>query len=235
MYVIIKIKLFLLFSEFGSFRREAPWQNIGSVDQWVLFHKVKTKKIKATPKVEDCLLSGAKFLDPKGSSFALCSYDSHQIQVLWANMFISKLQVKGVYWTDPTRIQSLEPKKTSFSFRYKLYKGRVPRKKCFLSGIVRKVRSGMAAARIFGLFSFCFELWTVVWVVWRPHERSPFHNIYFNPRNAPWAAGGINRGVYSSVYSYIHIYKKLPFLADFIKNWVHFIKNSDFLLKNDQI
>jgi len=31
--------------------------------------------------VEDCLLSGAKFLDPRGSSFALCSYDSHQIQV----------------------------------------------------------------------------------------------------------------------------------------------------------
>jgi len=30
--------------------------------------------------------------------------------------------------------------------------------------------------------------------------------------------------------------KKLPFLADFIINWVHFIKkNSDFLLKNDQI
>ena len=34
-------------------------------------------------------------------------------------------------------------------------------------------------------------------------------------------------GVYiSSVYSYIHIYKKLPFLADFIKNWVHFIKKT---------
>ena len=26
-----------------------------------------------------------------------------------------------------------------------------------------------------------------------------------------------SRGVYSSVYLYIHIYKKLPFLADFIK------------------
>ena len=45
-----------------------------------------------------------------------------------------------------------------------------------------------------------------------------------------------DRGVYSSVYQYISIYKKLPFLADFIKkNWVHFIKISDFLLKNDQI
>ena len=37
--------------------------------------------------VEDCLLSGAKFLDPRGSSFALCSYDSHQIQVdsIWTS------------------------------------------------------------------------------------------------------------------------------------------------------
>ena len=26
------------------------------------------------------------------------------------------------------------------------------------------------------------------------------------------------RGVYSSLFLYIHIYKKLPFLADFIKN-----------------
>ena len=34
----------------------------------------------------------------------------------------------------------------------------------------------------------------------------------------------LHSDVYSSVYSYIHIYKKLPFLADFIKNWVHFIK-----------
>ena len=28
------------------------------------------------------------------------------------------------------------------------------------------------------------------------------------------------------VYSY---FKKMPFLADFIKNWVHFIKNSDVI------
>jgi len=34
------------------------------------------------------------------------------------------------------------------------------------------------------------------------------------------------RGVYSSLFPYIHIYKKLPFLADFIKNLAHFIKNS---------
>ena len=38
-----------------------------------------------------------------------------------------------------------------------------------------------------------------------------------------------DRGVYSYVYKYIGIYKKLPFLADFIKNWVHFIKNSDVI------
>lgn len=31
--------------------------------------------------IEDCLLSGAKFLDPKGSAFCICSYDSPDIQV----------------------------------------------------------------------------------------------------------------------------------------------------------
>ena len=39
----------------------------------------------------------------------------------------------------------------------------------------------------------------------------------------------LHSDVYSSVYSYIHIYKKLPFLADFIKSWVHFIKNSEVI------
>ena len=54
---------------------------------WVTMEGLKTifKTSSATPphdqQVEDCLLSGAKFLDPRGSSFALCSYDSHQIQV----------------------------------------------------------------------------------------------------------------------------------------------------------
>ena len=33
-----------------------------------------------------------------------------------------------------------------------------------------------------------------------------------------------SRGVYSSLFRYNHTDKKLPFLADFIKNWVHFIK-----------
>ena len=43
-------------------------------------------------------------------------------------------------------------------------------------------------------------------------------------------------GVYILPFISILVFiKKLPFLADFIKNWVHFIKNSDFLLKNDQI
>ena len=37
------------------------------------------------------------------------------------------------------------------------------------------------------------------------------------------------RGVYSSLFPYIHIYKKLPFSADFTKNWVHSIKNSDVI------
>ena len=43
-------------------------------------------------------------------------------------------------------------------------------------------------------------------------------------------------GVYILPFISILVFiKKLPFLADFIKNWVHFIKNLDFLLKNDQI
>ena len=43
-------------------------------------------------------------------------------------------------------------------------------------------------------------------------------------------------GVYILPFISIFILiKKMPFLADFIKNWAHFIKNSDFLLKNDQI
>ena len=43
-------------------------------------------------------------------------------------------------------------------------------------------------------------------------------------------------GVYILPFISILVFiKKLPFLADFIKNWVHFIKDSDFLLKNDQI
>ena len=51
-----------------------------------------------------------------------------------------------------------------------------------------------------------------------------------NTRDRSLSDGPNNRGVYSSVYSYIHIYKKLPFLADFITNWAHFIKkNSDVI------
>merc|ERR1711873_396699 len=37
---------------------------------------------------------------------------------------------------------------------------------------------------------------------------------------------GVSKGPLSR---YIHTYKKLPILVDFIKNWVHFIKNSDVI------
>ena len=37
-------------------------------------------------------------------------------------------------------------------------------------------------------------------------------------------------GVYILTFISILVFiKKLPFLADFIKNWVHFIKNSDVI------
>ena len=40
----------------------------------------------------------------------------------------------------------------------------------------------------------------------------------------------IPTGVYILPFISIFIFiKKLPFLADFIKNWVHFIKNSDVI------
>ena len=31
--------------------------------------------------VEDCLMTGAKFMDPRGSAFCVCAYDSSDIQV----------------------------------------------------------------------------------------------------------------------------------------------------------
>ena len=36
----------------------------------------------------------------------------------------------------------------------------------------------------------------------------------------------LSRGLYSQLSRYIHTQKKLPILIDFIKNWVHLIKNS---------
>ena len=62
------------------------------------------------------------------------------------------------------------------------------------------------------------------------------HNCANSKMNDQTKASRSRTGVYILPFISILVFiKKLPFSADFIKNWVHFIKNSDFLLKNDQI
>ena len=54
--------------------------------------------------------------------------------------------------------------------------------------------------------------------------------VAFKRQNETRALGSTPGVLYIlSFFSIFILIKKIPFLADFIKNWVHFIKNSDVI------
>ena len=57
------------------------WLVIIILQVWQLATKGPLAEHWFSKTVEDCIMTGAKFMDPRGSAFCLCAYDSPDIQV----------------------------------------------------------------------------------------------------------------------------------------------------------